>query len=68
MIFSFLKGILGFVVLMGIWFVVQAWARRYSRCARDHDMLEGHGCGACDHPCDHLAACSREERKRHGLA
>jgi hypothetical protein len=64
MIFSFVTGIFGFVLLMGIWFAVQAWARAHSRCARDHDMLEGHGCGACNH----LGACSREERKHHGPA
>jgi hypothetical protein len=63
MIFTFLTGILGFVLLMGIWFLVQAWARKQSSCPREHDMLEGHGCGACDH----LGACSRDERKPHGL-
>lgn len=64
MILSFLDGILGFALLMGIWFLVQGWARKDSHCARDHDMLEGHSCGACDHS----GACSRDERKHHGLA
>ncbi|MBZ5603898.1 MAG: hypothetical protein LAO79_16490 [Acidobacteriia bacterium] len=46
---SMLTGVLGFALLIGIWFAVQALARRQSRCALDQDMLEGHGCGACDH-------------------
>lgn len=64
MIFTFLKGMFGFVLLMGVWFAVQSWARKQSCRERDHDMLEGHNCGACDHS----GACSREERKHHGLA
>lgn len=45
---SFVTGIVGFGVVMAVWFGVQALARRHSRCALDQDMLEGHGCGGCD--------------------
>lgn len=41
--------VFGFALFMGIWFAVQALARVHSGCRRDQDMLEGHGCGACDH-------------------
>jgi len=44
-----ITGILGIALIMAIWFAVQTLARRRSGCARDHDMLEGHRCGACDH-------------------
>ncbi len=59
-IFSLLTGVGGFALLMGGWFAVQALARRESRCGRDQDMLEGHGCGACDH-----SGSCRNSRKEH---
>jgi hypothetical protein len=46
---GYLTGIFGFAILMGLWFAVQALARRNAHCSGDQDMLEGHGCGACDH-------------------
>ena len=46
---GFVTGIGGFALLMGIWVAVQSLARGQSHCERDRDMLEGHGCGACDH-------------------
>jgi len=52
---QFLTAIFGFALLMGIWLAVQSLARRQSRCPHDQDMLEGHGCGACDHS----GACHR---------
>ncbi|HML17860.1 MAG TPA: hypothetical protein VK419_12590 [Bryobacteraceae bacterium] len=58
---SFLTGIFGFALLMGVWFAVQALARKHSRCAPDQDMLEGHGCGACDHS----GACHKTMKGTH---
>lgn len=46
---EFIEGIAGFAAILGIWVGVQALARRQSHCSLDQDMLEGHGCGACDH-------------------
>lgn len=55
---SFFTGIFGIGIVMGIWFGVQALARRQGRCGRDQDMLEGHGCGACEH----FGACRKGEK------
>ena len=62
MLWSLLEGIVGFLLVMGVWFVVQALARKQAGCEADRDMLEGHRCGGCDH----AASCrKREQRKEH---
>lgn len=53
---AYLTGIFGFAIVIGIWYLLQALARRRSGCALDQDMLEGHGCGACDRS----GACRRK--------
>ncbi len=59
---SFITAIAGIAIVMAIWYGVQALARRSSHCSLDQDMLEGHGCGACDHS----GACRKREGQHHG--
>ena len=50
MLYSFLAGIIGILVILAFWFIVQAVVRARSGCSADTDVLEymAHGCGACD--------------------
>ncbi len=47
---SLLTAVIGFVIIMSGWFVIQAVIRKNSGCGSDRDVLEylAHGCGACD--------------------
>jgi hypothetical protein len=57
---SFITGIVGIGAVMAVWYAVQALARRQSGCSGDQDMLEGHGCGGCDHS----GVCRRASQKQ----
>ncbi len=48
-ILDVLKAAVGFLVVIGFWLAIQAYARRQSGCARDRDMLDYllNGCGGC---------------------
>ena len=48
--FDVLKAVLGILLVMGVWFGVQAFVRKQKACGRDHDVLESmaHGCAGCN--------------------
>ncbi len=62
---EWLKGVSGFLALMGLWVAVQAVLRRGYGAPADTDMLEhaAHGCGGCGHDCTRtspLEPCPRD--------
>jgi hypothetical protein len=48
-IFDFAKAILGILIVLAIWFGVQAFVRRRSGCGSNQDVLDfmKHGCAGC---------------------
>ncbi|HLJ50656.1 MAG TPA: hypothetical protein VKU01_31800 [Bryobacteraceae bacterium] len=50
MLESLLTAVIGILIIMGAWFVIQAVVRKNSGCGSDRDVLEylAHGCGACE--------------------
>jgi len=65
MLESLLTAVIGILIIMGAWFVIQAVIRKNSGCGSDRDVLEylAHGCGACDRS----KACRKSEEKHHEL-
>jgi hypothetical protein len=51
MLLDSLKAVAGILLLMAVWFAVQAFLRKRTAPRRDADVLEDmvHGCGACGH-------------------
>lgn len=49
MILEFLKAATSILLLMGLWFLVQAFLRRRNHLPEGHDVLEpmAEGCGNC---------------------
>jgi hypothetical protein len=50
--------VLGFVIVLGLWYVIQMYVRYKSGCGDDRDLLEfmAHGCTGCKGP----GSCSRK--------
>lgn len=67
-IFNLAKAIVGFSVVMLIWFGIQAFIRRRSGCASGQDVLDfmKHGCAGCKGN----GACHNrgKEKEHHELA
>jgi hypothetical protein len=50
--------VLGFIIVLGLWYVIQMYVRYKSGCGDDRDLLEfmAHGCLGCKGP----GSCSRK--------
>jgi len=44
--------VLGFIIVLGLWYAIQMYVRWKSGCGGDHDLLEymAHGCTGCKGP------------------
>lgn len=53
-IWSLFKAVTGMALVLGAWFVIQAFVRFGTRCDKDRDLLDYllNGCGGCSgHSC-----------------
>ena len=57
-----LTAVIGILIIMSGWFVIQALIRKNSGCGSDRDVLEylAHGCGACDR-----SKCRKQSEENH---
>ena len=62
-LFSLAKTILAFLVVMIVWFGVQAFVRRRSGCGSHHDVLDfmKNGCAGCTGN----GACHKRGKEQH---
>ena len=46
---SFITGVVGMMVILGLWLLLQSVVRKNSGCGPGKDVLDylGHGCGGC---------------------
>ena len=69
MLESLLTAVIGILIIMGAWFVIQALIRKNSGCGSDRDVLEylAHGCGACDRSKCRKSESAKSEENHHEL-